>query len=746
MDKINFKFFTVIIILSFSATIKILPQDFGKLRGIVIDSSSRQTLAFANVYIEKLNTGASTDLRGYFLINNIPARKEFTALVSYMGYRSKRITFKVKKGEITDTTIELFPSSYQLQAIEKIGKRVMEENETDIGLQKITLRQLEKLPKGVETDVFRALQYLPGVKSTGDISAKYYVRGGTSDQNLVMLNGITIYNPFHALGLFSAIDPEIISGVEFYKGGFMSEYGGRLSSVLDIKTKEGNKSVYSAKAASSFLSGKILLEGPVPDGSFMVTGRKSFSNQILKKFLNDQNAPIDFYDMSFKLNYSSNEFLDRANFSLFGLFTGDKLKYADPARESFEWSNNLIGVEWFQIYDAPLFSKVSVSSSGFSGEVIPNESNLKPRSNKVNDVTASADFTYVFDSKDEYGGGFDFKIVSADLYTQNKRGVEANIKNLAGYLSLYNKFKLLRYNNFGVDAGFRLNYGGVSESGNFNIEPRLSATFRIIPQIAVKAAAGIYHQWISTITDENEVISIFEPWFIHPEYLEPSSAVHYTAGIDLDLTDEILFKVETYYKELTNMPVINEDKNFGYEHDFTTGSGESYGWEFSFQYNTLPINILSSYSLSWAYKTVNDYIYYPRYDIRHSVNFGIDCDLGWGISASAMWTYSSGLPFTKIMSYYEKLHFDNVYESPFYSGYYFPFTVLGDKNFGRLPVYHKLDLSLSKKIVISPVVIDVNVSVINAYNRKNIFYFKRETGERVNMLPFLPTATLKVEL
>jgi hypothetical protein len=176
-------------------------------------------------------------LRGYFLVNSIPAGIEYTAVVSYVGYQTKRIHFKVRKGEITHITVELVPSSYQLQAVEKISKRVLEENETDIGLQKLTLREIEMLPKGVETDVFRALQYLPGVKSTGDVSAKFYVRGGASDQNLVLLNGITIYNPFHALGLFSVIDPEIINGVEFYKGGFTSEYGGRLSSVLDIQRK-----------------------------------------------------------------------------------------------------------------------------------------------------------------------------------------------------------------------------------------------------------------------------------------------------------------------------------------------------------------------------------------------------------------------------------------------------------------------------------------------------------------------------
>ena len=686
-------------------------------------------------------------MRGYFLINGIPAGSKLTAVVSYVGYQTKRIPFVVRKDGITDVTVELAPSSYQLQPVEKISKRVLEEeNATDIGLQKLTLREIEMLPKGVETDVFRALQYLPGVKSTGDVSAKYYVRGGASDQNLVQLNGITIYNPFHALGLFSVIDPEIINGVEFYKGGFTSEYGGRLSSVLDIHTKEGNKSVYSTKVASSFLSGKILVEGPIPNGSFIATGRKSFSNRILKKFLNDQNVPLNFYDFSFKLNYSSKDFLNNARFSLFGFFTGDNLKYADPSRENFKWTNSLLGIEWFQIYDAPLFSKLAVSSSSFSGEIIPNGSNLKPRRNEVNDVTCSADFTYVFDSKDEFGAGLDLKVISADLYTQNSRGIQSDIEDVAGNLCIYSKYKFLRFKNFGIDAGLRTTIGGLSEKKSFKLEPRLSTTYRIIPEIAIKAAAGIYYQELSTITDENEIISVFEPWFITPDYLEPESAVHYTAGIDFNFTEAITLKLETYFKDMKNLPVINEDKNYAYEPDFIAGSGESYGWEFLFQYNMLPLSVSASYSLSWAYKSINNYIYYPRYDTRHSLNFVIDYDFGWGINAGAAWTYSSGLPFTKIMSYYDKFHFENVYDDPVFGGNYSPITLFGDKNIGRLPVYHRLDLNVSKKFVISPFVIDLDISVINVYNRKNIFYFRRDTGERVNMLPFLPTATLKVEL
>ena len=156
----------------------------------------------------------------------------------------------------------LSPVNIQLEEIEKIGEKFKRPNETDIGLQKLDIREIESLPKGVETDIFRTLHFLPGVQATGDISARYYVRGSSSDQNLVLYNGVSVYNPFHALGLFSIIDPEMINSLEFYKGGFPAEYGGRLSAVLNLTQKDGNQNEIDGLVSLGALSSKVSLEGP----------------------------------------------------------------------------------------------------------------------------------------------------------------------------------------------------------------------------------------------------------------------------------------------------------------------------------------------------------------------------------------------------------------------------------------------------------------------------------------------------
>ncbi len=727
-------------------TLTTFSQQQGRLRGIVSDSTSGEFLPYANIFIDEIQTGASTDERGLYLINQIPGDQTYTVIISFVGYQTKTIDVFIAPNKLTQLDVELVPQDIELGSVEKIGNKVIEKNTTDIGLERISVKALQSLPKGVETDVLRSLQYVSGVRSTGDVTAKYYVRGGTSDQNLVKLNGITLYNPFHALGLFSVIDPEMINSVEFYKGGFTAEYGTRISSVLSVLTKDGNRNNYSATASTSFLTNKLLLEGPIPNGSFILTGRKSFSNDILKKFLNDENVPIDFYDFSFKLNYSDPNILENGRFYVFGFMSNDDLDDKDPLAEDYKWSNNLIGFEWVQIYDVPLFSRLGVSLSKFEGEVIPNESDYKPRNNEVSDLTLGLDFNYVWPSKDELGFGIEFKGLSTKLVQSNSQGAKTDIDDFSGNFSLYAKYKFLRFENFGIDIGSRLNLTGLTENGGMYFEPRISMTYRAFPFLGFKAAAGLYQQEVATISDENEVISLFEPWTILPDYLEPSRALHLTFGTDWYLAENFLIKYEGYYKKIKNLAAVNEDKIYDFEQDLINGDGEAYGSEFTVNYSIGNLKLNSTYSLSWAYKEVDGWLYYPKYDSRHSVNIGLEYNFGSGWSANTVWSYSSGLPFTPLAGYYDKYYTGNFFD-PDPGNYRFnPYTILGDRNIGRLPEYHRLDFTLSKKIDLDFLKAELDVSIINVYDRENIFYFKRDTGEKVNMLPFLPTATLKVQI
>lgn len=721
-------------------------QEYGKLRGFVTDSTSGEALVFCNVYIQELNAGAPTNERGLFLINNLPANRKYNALVSYVGYKSKIISVEILPEEITQVDIELSPLSIELQVIEKIGEKVVEKNTTDLSLERISVRELEVLPKGVETDVLRSLQFIPGVSATGDVSGYYYVRGSGSDQNLLLVNGIEIYNSYHSLGLFSTIDPEMINSIEFYKGGFTSEYGGRMASVLDIVSKDGNKNRFGVKSAVSFLTVKALVEGPIPNGSFIITGRKSHNSDVLKNFLNEKTVPIDFYDVSFKINYSSKEIFEHAKFSVFGLMSNDVIDYNKYEREKLGWKNEIIGFEWLQVYDVPLYSRLGLSISNFEGEIIPNLSVLKPRFNQVKDLSLCFDLNAVFDTKDEIETGLKIKVLDTRFTQSNQIGATTNLEKYAGNLSIYGKYKFLRFDKFGVDIGMRMNLSGLNSNGGGKLEPRVSLTYRIFDFLSLKAAAGIYIQEITTLSDEDELILPFDPWIILPDYLEPSKAIHYNAGMNLYISDGFSFSAEAYYKNINHLPIVNDQKFLTSDPDLISGSGESYGWEFSIDYNVHPFNISTSYTLSWAFKEFDSWVYYPRYDARHAGNIIVEFNIGSGWIASSVWNFSSGYPFTQLVGYYDKFYLNNIHSSGAETGELLPYSILGDRNLGRLPSYHRLDLSLTKKLQVWLTNIEIGLSAINVYNRANIFYFNRSTNEIVNMLPFLFTATLKLEI
>ncbi|MCX6152231.1 MAG: TonB-dependent receptor [Ignavibacteriales bacterium] len=742
MKKILYaSLFLIIIIGSLS-----FAQQTGTLRGVIVDSTNGETLAYVTIYVEETKQGIVADLNGNFTLPAIPAIANLTLKVSHVGYETKQIHFNITANKITQLTIELNPRTAQLQEIETIGKRISRQKETDIGLQRITIKELELLPKSVETDIMRSLQLLPGVKSSGDVSARYYVRGGSSDQNLILLNGVSVYNPFHAMGLFSVIDPEMINVVEFYKGGYTAEFGDRLSSVLNLVTKNGNRNRFAGSANLSFLTGKASVEGPIPNGSFIITGRKSLFDNVLKKFLNYKDAPFDFHDLSFKANYVTTDEKRITKVSLFGFNSGDKLKNENKLREDFSWSNNLFGATWFQAWESPLYSELTLSYSNFRAEVLPNESSALPRRNKVDDITLKMDFNYIYDSRDELRVGYSVKSFNSEYSFVNLRNAKTNISDFGANISIYGKYRLLRFDKFIADAGTRINAASLAVNNKTLFEPRVSIKYNMNPLISLKAAWGIYSQEMVTLSDDNDIISLFEPWIIVPDYLRTPSAVHYVIGADINITENLMLNIEGYYKLLHNITELNKDKVDAEDPDLVSISGESYGWEFMLNYLDQKINATVSYTLSWAYKNLNNWIYYPRYDSRHQVTVNLSYDLGSRWNASAIWTLSTGQPFTQIEGFYDKLYFKDLFSMWFILENYEPFTILADKNLGRLPYYHRLDLSVSKKFRLFFSDLSLSFSIINVYDRKNLFYLERKTGRRVNMLPFLPTASIRIDL
>jgi hypothetical protein len=612
-------------------------------------------------------------------------------------------------------------------------------------LRQISAREIKLAPVNTEADMFRVVQMSTGVTTTGDVTARYYVRGGGGDQNLLLVDGVTIYSPFHALGVLSVVDPEVISGLEFHKGGFGPELGGRLSSIMNVQTRDGNRNRFAGSAQMSLLTGKVSIEGPLPSGSFLVAARKSMFPQLLRRFLRVSDSPFNFYDLSFKANYTNPALGDNSTITAHGFLSADEVSNDDPFKEDYSVRNTAIGIDWSKIWQSPLHSTVRLAFSGFDAEVLPNASNAVPRSNTVRDVTVSMDAAYVYDSRDELQFGAATKFLRTTYTLENLLRLQRSIDERAWDITMYVNYHFLRWESFGLDIGMRVRPQQLAAYGPIIFEPRFRASYGPLPTLVFRVAAGWYSQEVTTLMDESDVISIFEPWVIVPSYLRASDAAHFVAGFEFDLSDRFTWEVEAYYKPMFNLIETNDRKFTSSSFDYENVTGTSRGIECSFKYQSDAVFLQAGYTLSKAELTVGGVPYIPRFDVRHILNLtaGVEWEDGWLVSA--FWSLHSGLPFTPIAGFYDRVVLTP--DSPI--NVFNPaeaVTAWGDRNSQRLPAYHRLDLSCSKRWTLDPLRLTVGVSVINVYDRKNIFYLDRTTGDNVYMLRCAPSAFVKVEL
>ncbi len=719
-------------------------ENGGSIRGFVTDSTSGEPLIFATVSLRGASRGTSTDIKGYFYIAGVP-EGEYSLVVSLVGYRHTVVHASVREREITQLKIRLVPGRIELDELTVVQEREESEKDREVGLQQISAREINLTPMNTEADMFRVVQLSPGVTTTGDVTARYYVRGGGGDQNLLLVDGVTIYSPFHALGVLSVVDPEIISGLEFHKGGFGPEFGGRLSSILNVQTRDGNSNRFAGSAQASLLTGKLAVEGPIPDGSFLIAGRKSISPKSLERFLGSSDAPFDFYDMSFKANYCNPELDGNSAFSVHGFLSADQVRNDDPFREDYTVKNVAMGIDWSKVWQSPLHSTVRFAYSGFDAEVLPNFSSAAPRSNTVRDVTMSMDAAYVYDSKDELQFGAATKFLTTRYALENFLRAYVSFDEHAWDLTGYVNYHFLRWESFGLDIGMRVRPQQLATYGPVIFEPRVRASYAPTPGLVIRGAAGWYSQEVTTLTDESDVISVFEPWLIVPDYLRASEAAHLVAGVQYDVTEQLMCEVEAYYKPMINLIESNDQKTSTTAFDYVNVSGTSRGIEFSMRYLTDAVMLQAGYTFSKASLSISGTTYTPRYDVRHVLNLSAGVDLGDGWTVSALWSIRSGLPFTPIAGFYDRIVLTPSSPTDVLQPAQ-PVTAWGERNSQRLPAYHRLDLSCSRRIDIDPVRLSLGISIINVYDRKNIFYLDRNTGEKVYMLRFAPSAFVKVDL
>lgn len=720
-------------------------RNTGGVRGIVTDSLTGERLSLVNIYIQAHGIGAATDANGFFLIGNIPAGKQ-QIRVTLIGYATQLQDVLVVAGEIVVLNLQLSPTVVEMDVVETTADRRIR-YDTEISTQPITMAEISVVPKAVEADLFRAIAVLPGVVATSDVSSQFYVRGGGGDQNLIILDGMTIYNPFHALGIFSIFDADAIREAEIIKGGFPAQWGNRLSSVINIRTREGNKNRFSGKLNLSQVSGKALIEGPTPwDGSWMLSMRKSLFDEVLQNFVR-QETPFDFYDVIGRANVSTG---DAGRLSLHMLFSGDQIRSESSFDPEYQWSNGAYGMSWFQVLENKYLIETTFSFSNFKGELRPRENSLiSPRLSEVSDVYFNGSVTYFRDDGDQYGAGFMFRLPEYHFAFVNSANYQRDETRKNSETGIWFKYKLKQFRPFALEVGIRSDiFSLLSPNSADAFEPRLALSYDISRALSFKVSYARVHQRLVTITNEDDVVSLFETWIPILDDQPSQEADHYIIGVDGDVTSipGLNFNLQAYFKDMRNLVEYNLDKVDASDPDFVRAEGRSYGVEAFLEEKHPKYYGMLSYSLSYTERTVGDFTYNPRYDRRHSLNIiaGWKPATGWDVNLR--WEYGSGLPFSQIVGFYDRLLFNGLFDGRGYideSGE--PYTMLGPKNTGRLPAYHRMDVSVSKAFKLEWAKLVVEASVLNVYDRSNMFYYDRTTGERIDMLPVLPTVNLRVE-
>jgi hypothetical protein len=713
------------------------------IRGIVADSVTAQRIPFANVVILGTTKGAATNNSGFYLIPSVPPGK-YEIAVSIIGYRRKVQRITVRPGNPIELNFRLSPTPVEGEEVLVTAPKRQELSEITPSMHLLEQKDLKMAPSLVQEDVLKSLEVLPGIVSTSDVSSRFYVRGGAGDQNLVLLDGMKIYNPFHALGIFSVFDPDIVQNVEMYTGAFPAGYGGRLSSVVNITARDGREDRLAGRASVNFLSSKLQLEGPSLTGtSWMVNARKSLFNQTFKRLTN-QNVPVSFYDFFLKIK---TQFLGIEKVNLSVLSSSDQLLFSAPDEPNYNWRTTAFCISSSGLLGDRVFIETFLYNSVYRAERDAKAStSTTPASNLVEEPGLRTTMTYYTDAQDRFIFGADFSFPTIEYKVVNLAGSTVDVYDSFVEAAAWIRYQA-RYMRWLLDVGVHADFGSmiVGEQGIEGFQPRLNVSYELFGNWKAKASAGLFSQHSITVNNEDDVMSILDAWIKVPQDIPPEKAVHFVLGADGNINEATSLSVQSYYKLYTSLVVYNRDKVFITDPDYIRGRGRSYGAELLLRTKVSMVDLYAAYSLSWAILDNQGLTYYPRYDRRHHLNLLASLQPIEHFDLSLRWEYGSGFPYSQSMGYYDRLLLGNPLRTSFELETGEPYLVLGEKNAARLPAYHRLDLSLTYRFDLFGAKWALGGQIINVYDHKNIFYFDRKTGQHTEMLRFFPSANLTLE-
>jgi hypothetical protein len=760
-----FRKITFTIIALFCFTLISVAQKTTTVRGNVYDQANGQPIPFANIVIKGTTSGASSDLNGFFQISNAPLGPQ-TLVTTFIGYDSINLDITLTEGSILYKSFYMNEAPKSLDVVEVSGKKDKARTTTQVSQITITPKQLKQLPSvGGEPDIAQYLTVIPGVISSGDQGGQIFIRGGSPIQNKVMLDGMTIFNPFHSIGFFSVFETETIRSIDVLTGGFNAEYGGRVGAIVDIKTREGNKKRFSGLVSGSPFQAKVLLEGPLvklkgDDGSslsFIFTGKQSLLPQTSKTLydyaVKDKTVglPFDFKDYYGKVSFVAS---GGSKINIFGFEHNDAVKYPNVAQ--YNWKTTGYGAN-FTLVPAGLKMIIGGGLTFSQYNISLTERDPRPRSNGVSSFNATLDFTIPgLNSELKYGAevsGFstEFKFPSPLGFTFDQ---VRNTSEIAGFVRYRKSTKRLV-----LEPSLHLH--GYTTLGESTIEPRFAAKLNASDNFRFKFSGGLFSQNLIASVSEKDIVNLFVGFLSGPDEnfkklntttpvdSRLQKAFHVVSGFEVDLNKHLELNIEGYMKKFTQLVDLNRLKKASTDDNYVTEEGDAKGVDLSLRYENNGLSLLSTYSLTFVNRFDGIQEYPTNFDRRHNMNllgtYAFGKNRSWEFSAR--WNFGTGFPFTLTQGFYGSLSpkggvgADVLTTNPDLG------VIYSDKrNGGRLPDYHRLDISLRKAISFTKnIKMDIVASATNAYDRRNIFYFDRISYSRVDQLPILPSlaATLK---
>ncbi len=723
------------------------------VRGFVTDYQDGESLQGVNVVLDNGEGGfygTVTDNDGVYALSRVPAGR-YVFQVSYIGYQIHRDTLLLRPGTITTLDIELRTRDMELGEVMIEAEQPSGAARITAGLQSVRPQDIELVPApDVSGDLATFLTTLPGVVAIGDRGGQFFVRGGEPSHNMALIDGMYVHQPFHLLGFYSAFPADIINRADVYAGGFGSQFNGRISSVIDVYTRNGNKKRYAGNASiAPFVSG-ALIEGPIRSGkaSIIASVRQSVIDQGAQNYISTD-LPYNFGDAFAKFH---THISDNSQLSLSFIHTHDDGVLGEPTvdrvLDEIRWKNTAFGARYlFLSGSKPFLGELLFSVSRLQSEVGPNGNPI--RTSDINSFNYAVNFTnFIGRTEWKYG-----------IYTRAP-GIETELGGLYQDLALgagkRHKIGMYLEPDVHINAQLRARVGIVAmmftgDRTNRFIEPRARVVWKKGSH-EVNGAIGRYHQEVIGLTDRRDATNIFTAWVSAPSD-EITDATHAVLGYRYHPVQWIEIGTEAFYKYFDNVYIAEWTSFPRFTTRMQRASGRAMGWDLRVEVRRPNFYGYLNYGLSSVrYRAKQESLplwygtdvleFRPPHDRRHQLNLLVSTTVR-KFDVSARWNFGSGLPYNRVVGFDGFVLLNGVQDL---------FSVEDDRRViydlpfrGVLPTYHRLDISIDRKITRENFALTIQAGVINVYNRRNLLALDIFTLRRSDQLPIIPTLGLKVE-